>query len=74
MAGQSRARLNPRNAEQVRQRIKAAHIVERLQKHHDGDLELTDSQISVGQFLVAYVLPKPVQQVEQTGTLTIKWQ
>ena len=67
-------KLNTRNSEVARQKIQTTVILKRLQDHHLGKLELTDSQISVGQFLISYALPKPVQTIEQTGELTLKWQ
>jgi len=67
-------KLNPRNSEVARQKIQTTVILKRLQDHHLGKLELSDTQISVGQFLISYSLPKPAQTVENVGTVTVKWQ
>ena len=67
-------KLNSRNADSVRAKIQATVVLKRLQDHHLGKLELTDSQISVGQFLISYALTKPVQTTEHVGELTLKWQ
>ena len=66
-------KLNTRCAEAVRAKIKGSMLVERLQNHAAGNLEMTPTQIQAATFLISYALPKPVQQVEQTGSLTITW-
>jgi hypothetical protein len=67
-------KLNTRNSDVARQKIQTTVLLKRLQDHHLGKLELTDTQISVGQFLISYSLPKPAQQTEVTGTVELKWQ
>ena len=67
-------KLNTPNSESCRQKIQTTVLLKRLQDHHLGKLELTDSQISVGQFLISYALTKPVQTTEHVGELTLKWQ
>ena len=66
-------KLNTRTAESVRDHIQAVMLVQRVQSHALGELELSPSQLQAALALIAYVLPKPVQQVEQTGALTISW-
>jgi hypothetical protein len=68
------ARLNTRQADSVRAQIKGVQIAKRLQDHVDGKLDLTPTQAQVGLTLLSYVLPKPVQTVEQTGSVVLKWQ
>lgn len=67
-------KYNTKTADNVRAQIQGTVLVKRLQDHHLGKLELTDSQIETGKFLLSYALPKPAQQVEQTGQITIAWQ
>ena len=45
--------------------INASKIVSRFQKHMDGDLELTPTQIRAGEILLDRALPK-LSAVEQT--------
>lgn len=65
--------LNSRQAESVRSHIQGTKLVQRLQDHVLGELEMTPTQVQAALALIAYVLPKPVQQVEQTGSISIKW-
>ena len=66
-------KLNTRTAESVRGHIQGVLLVKRLQDHAHGRVEMTPTQQQAAQFLLSYVMPKPVQQVEQTGTLKITW-
>lgn len=66
-------KLNTRTAEQVRSHIQGVLLVKRLQDHIAGKVDMTPTQVQAAQFLISYALPKPVQQVEQTGELTIRW-
>lgn len=66
-------KLNTRNAESVRDKIQGTVLVKRLQDHIHGKVDMTPTQVQAAQFLISYALPKPVQQVEQTGELTIRW-
>jgi len=67
------ARLNPRHSEMVRSKIRTVHLLKRLSDHVDGKVEMTPTQAQSAQFLISMALPKPVQQIEQTGEITIRW-
>lgn len=60
------ARLNARHSEVVRQKIQASVIVDRFQKHFLGKLELTKTQIDVGNSLLDRSVPK-LAQIQHTG-------
>lgn len=66
-------RLTHRQADTVRAHIQGTKLVQRLQDHVLGDEPMTPTQVQAALALIAYVLPKPVQQVEQTGSLQISW-
>lgn len=66
-------KLNTRQAETSRAAIKTTLLIGRVQDHALGKIELSPSQLQAAQFLISMVLPKPVQQIEQTGALTISW-
>lgn len=65
--------LTRRQADSTRAAISAQRIIARLHAHIDGEVELTSSQVSAALGLLSYAMPKPAQQVEQSGELTIRW-
>lgn len=67
------SRLTSRQATKTRSAISATKLCQRLQAHVEGKVELSGTQVQAALGLLAYVLPKPTQQVEQSGTLTIRW-
>ena len=46
------ARLNNRHQDLVRQKIQAGVIIDRLQKHFNGELDLTDLQLRSAKILL----------------------
>ena len=60
------ARLNPRHTEMVRQKIQASVIIDRLQKHVMGKLDLSASQIKAAEALLDRSVPK-IAQIQHTG-------
>lgn len=70
-------RLNKRHSDMVRQKIQASVIVDRFQKHFRGELELTPTQIKVGEVLLDRSVPK-LQQIQGAGeegehTFVVRW-
>lgn len=53
----STARLNPRHQEMIRQKIRADHILKRLEDHILEDLEMSKSQVSAALGLLRKVVP-----------------
>ena len=60
------ARLNRMHSEQVRAKIQASVLIDRLQKHVEGELELTPSQITAAQVLLDRSVPK-LSQIQHVG-------
>lgn len=60
------ARLNRMHSEQVRQKIQAAVLIQRLHDHVMGSLELSSSQITAAQVLLDRSVPK-LSQIQHTG-------
>ncbi len=60
------ARLNRMHSEQVRLKIQASVLIDRLQKHVAGELELSSSQITAAQVLLDRSVPK-LSQIQHTG-------
>jgi hypothetical protein len=46
------ARLNKRHSDDVRAKIKVGNIIARLQKHVDGEIEMTPSQVTSAKILL----------------------
>ena len=60
------ARLNRMHSEQVRAKIQASVLIDRLQKHVAGEIEMTSSQITAAQVLLDRSVPK-LSQIQHTG-------
>ncbi len=60
------ARLNRMHSEQVRAKIQASVLIDRLQKHVTGEIEMTPSQITAAQVLLDRSVPK-LSQIQHTG-------
>lgn len=60
------ARLNRKHSEDIRKKIQAAVILDRYQKHFRGEIELTATQIKVGDSLLDRSVPK-LQQIQVSG-------
>lgn len=60
-------RLNPRNADSVRDRIKVQQLVERLQNHGLGQIEMTKTQVQAASFLINKIMPNPPERKEISG-------
>lgn len=50
-------RLNARNDEETRARIQASQLINRLQRHVDGEVEMTQTQIRAAEILLNKSLP-----------------
>jgi len=60
------ARLNPRHTEMVRQKIQASVVIDRLQKHLKGEVELSATQVRAAEILLDRSVPK-LSQIQHTG-------
>lgn len=60
------ARLNRKHSAEVREKIRASVIIDRFQKHFMGELELSMTQIKVGDSLLDRSVPK-LSQIQHSG-------
>lgn len=60
------ARLNPRHSEEIRQKIQASVIIERLQRVAAGELEITAQQLKANEMLLDRAVPK-LQAIQVSG-------
>lgn len=51
------ARLNPRNQQSVREKIRASQLINRLQNHVDGKVEMGQTQVRAAEVLLRKCLP-----------------
>ena len=59
-------RLRHRHQDEVREKIKVSNIIDRLEKHIDGLIELTATQVASARILLDKSLPS-VNAVELSG-------
>lgn len=64
------ARLRPRHQEDVRSKIKVSNIIDRLEKHVDGLIELSPTQVTSARILLDKSLASLVA-TEHTGDLSV---
>ena len=60
------ARINKMHSEQVRLKIQASVLIQRLHAHVIGELEMTSSQITAAQTLLDRSVPK-LSQIQHVG-------
>jgi hypothetical protein len=60
------ARINKMHSEQVRLKIQAANLIQRLQDHALGSLEMSMSQINAANSLLDRSVPK-LSQIQHVG-------
>ena len=58
-----------RHDENTRAKIKVAELINRFQRHFDGECELTPTQLQAGKILLDRALPV-LQSVEVSGEIT----
>ena len=73
-------RLHPRHQDEVRAKIQASQIINRLQNHLDGNVELSTTQVKAAEILLRKSIPdlsatelstdpdKPLRGILQWGT------
>ncbi len=60
------ARLNPRHQDMVRDKIQASQLINRLQNHVLGEIELSQTQIQAAKILLDKSVPN-LQSIEHAG-------
>ena len=63
------ARLSRSHSETVRQKIQAPNLINRLQKHIDGEIELTSTQLKAIEMLLDRSVAK-LQTIQHLGDET----
>jgi len=63
------ARINKRHSEEVRAKIQASVIIDRVQKHMNGEIEMTSSQLKAAEMLLDRSVPK-LSQIQHSGDET----
>lgn len=61
------ARLRPRHQDDIRTKIKVSNIIDRLEKHVDGIIELTPQQVASARILLDKTMSNaPTETVNNT--------
>ena len=60
------ARINTRHSEEVRAKIQASVLIDRLHRHALGELEMTSTQVKSAETLLDRSVPK-LAQIQHTG-------
>lgn len=70
------ARLNKRHQDSVREKIKIGNIIDRLEKHVAGEIEMTPSQVASARILLDKTISNAPQEakLEHSGGITVTWQ
>jgi len=60
------ARLNRHHSEETRAKIQAGNLINRLQRHADGEIDMTASQVRAAEILLDRSVAK-LSQIQHTG-------
>lgn len=60
------ARLNPSHDSRTRDKIKTSQLINRLMKHANGEVEMTNTQVRAAEVLLKKVLPD-LGTIQHTG-------
>ena len=60
-------RLNKRHSDMVRDKIRAAQLVNRLQDHAEGKIEMSSTQVDAAKYLLNKIIPNAPERREHTG-------
>ncbi len=60
------ARIHKRHSDAIRAKIQSSNIITRLQKHFDGEVELSQTQLSAANTLLDRSVPK-LSQIQHVG-------
>lgn len=64
------ARLRKHHQEDIRTKIKVSNIIDRLEKHVAGEIEMTSSQVTSAKILLDKTMSNAPQLVEQKTELS----
>ena len=70
------ARLRKTHQEDIKAKIKISNIIDRLEKHVNGEIELTNTQVTSAKILLDKTMSNAPQDttVEHSGTVGFTWQ
>ena len=70
------ARLRPRHQDEIRQKIKVSNILTRLQKHVDGEVEMTPAQVTSAKILLDKSMSNAPEEgnFEHKHEVVVRWQ
>lgn len=61
------ARLNNRHQQMVRDKIQASQLINRLEKHVDGEIELKPTQVDAAKYLISQAIGSPAATTVHAG-------
>lgn len=69
------ARLKPRHQEDVKAKIKISNIIDRLEKHIAGEIELTSTQVTSAKILLDKTMSNaPTDNtIQHSGEVSFSW-
>ena len=67
------ARLNRRHQDSVREKIKVGNVLDRLEKHVDGEIELSPTQVASARILLDKSISNAATDIALSGSLEIAW-
>ena len=66
-------RLNRRHQDSVREKIKVGNVLDRLEKHVDGEIELSPTQVASARILLDKSISNAATDIALSGSLEIAW-
>jgi hypothetical protein len=66
-------RLNRRHQDLVRDKIKVGNIIDRLEKHISGEIELSPTQVSSAKILLDKTISNAQTDLNVQGNVTVNW-
>ena len=66
-------RLNRRHQDSVREKIKVGNVLDRLEKHVDGEIELSPTQVASARILLDKSISNAATDIALSGSLEITW-
>lgn len=68
-------RLRKRHQDDIRTKIKVSNIIDRLEKHVNGEIEMTPSQVTSAKILLDKTMSNAPQEnnVEHSGSIKFEW-
>ena len=68
------ARIRKHHQEEVKAKIQASQLVNRLQNHALGEIDMTSTQVESAKFLLNKLISNAPTEVDQTHSGTVKFE